>query len=1310
MSSEKINGTSAAQSSPGLPPLPPDKDKQRVDRRRAFVKRVEAPPPPPPAPPADPNQPVGSNWLSKEERYRLQAVQDDWRQSRPIYKFGQNIHLKESPAKEDRVGGAASTLSQSPQAASIFDRNRTTPKASPGDEEKRRSGVAKDEASPGSQPSTSTALPPEEDVPKDDDEKNKLVVDEEKAAEALDPDEFDAQEKPIDRSPEGRFLKFDEELGRGSFKTVFRGLDTETGVAVAWCELQDSKLTKSERQRFREEAEMLKGLQHPNIVRFYDYWERSENTAKRKYIVLVTELMTSGTLKMYLKRFKRINIKVLKSWCRQVLKGLSFLHSRNPPVIHRDLKCDNIFITGTTGSVKIGDLGLATLKNKSYAKSVIGTPEFMAPEMYEEQYDESVDIYAFGMCLLEMVTGEYPYSECQFPAQIYRKVTTGTKPECFNRIPQTYPEIRDIIDRCIRLRREERCTVKQLLNDDFFLPDELLGVRVELKNRDVDLAENNQEIQMQLRVYDEKKRKQYKFKENEGLQFAFDIVNDSAEDVVHQMIEQQHIPDEDTRMITKLIKDKVEQFRRDREVRHAELRRLEEERKAKEEEDEVKEELRQRAAAREATATLTAATLQTSIEAINGHADQPEMPPLAMSPDGESKRKSGSKKKHVTLEILKVDTTENGTPSAPLVSCRLDTPLRQVVFQFAPGQDKADDISNKLFAQQCMSEDQIDTVTEQLNEVVKLLNEDTQNQTGLKIVAVQEPGQTVCTLTIITPSKSQQSQGAAPSTADVAGEKSETVTKSSLPPATVEDDAGKAKDSTAGEASTPASTLSTLLPPPALSNCSTASSPSNTAYSNNSSVNSNASTHGRFSVRTVAAPDSGVGSATTSVHACEAADQLFMASTTASAAGSLPATASSTAVSFIFPILNAFPAPGTVTGSTVTLTPNALATPTESGQQPSVIPQHLQASTSHTPSSQIDGQPSSTNLLLTDLSSRLNELCLNQAEADDEHQQQQEVEQQPSSSSVQLVTLNGLADALNKVIHKDTSRDMERESSAIPQQGRQSPTAEMEMSTMMSSSSQTSLPTAVMSTTSLYDNNWEQEEEKTRRTQSAKASTALANLDSALACALARTATRTGAHTPCLGQGHDHLPSTSSTVPTSGDGGAGGAAGGAGAHFHLGSPPIHSPMIPHSDQDHFDYDGGFEEAFEADFENEEIVKQFRARHLRERQELMDRQHREIQQVRAHFFHARLLSSSASSSTAAAVPPPARSSSTAPATVPHQALSGVSLSLPSSPPPPNIVSSSAAVAPPSSLSAAPSASTSSAHHRQSSAPPLPPPST
>ncbi|NXN72801.1 WNK3 kinase, partial [Himantopus himantopus] len=262
--------------------------------------------------------------------------------------------------------------------------------------------------------------------------------------------EEEAEMKAVATSPGGRFLKFDIELGRGAFKTVFKGFDTDTWVEVAWCELQDRKLTKAEQQRFKEEAEMLKGLQHPNIVRFYDSWE---STVKgKKCIVLVTELMTSGTLKTYLKRFKVMKPKVLRSWCRQILKGLHFLHTRTPPIIHRDLKCDNIFITGPTGSVKIGDLGLATLMRTSFAKSVIGkrsrvqrsppagrvdaspcpssvgTPEFMAPEMYEERYDESVDVYAFGMCMLEMGTSEYPYSECQNAAQIYRKVTSALHP------------------------------------------------------------------------------------------------------------------------------------------------------------------------------------------------------------------------------------------------------------------------------------------------------------------------------------------------------------------------------------------------------------------------------------------------------------------------------------------------------------------------------------------------------------------------------------------------------------------------------------------------------------------------------------------------------------------------------------------------------------------------------------------------------------------------------------------------------------------------------------------------------------------
>ena len=73
----------------------------------------------------------------------------------------------------------------------------------------------------------------------------------------------------------------------------------------------------------------------------------------------------------YMRRLKSIKPRLIRSWGRQILKGLHFLHTRTPPIIHRDLKCDNIFINGTTGLVKIGDLGLATLK-RSDVSTVIG--------------------------------------------------------------------------------------------------------------------------------------------------------------------------------------------------------------------------------------------------------------------------------------------------------------------------------------------------------------------------------------------------------------------------------------------------------------------------------------------------------------------------------------------------------------------------------------------------------------------------------------------------------------------------------------------------------------------------------------------------------------------------------------------------------------------------------------------------------------------------------------------------------------------------------------------------------------------------
>ncbi|XP_068833914.1 serine/threonine-protein kinase WNK4 isoform X1 [Capricornis sumatraensis] len=364
----------------------------------------------------------------------------------------------------------------------------------------------------------------------------------------------DTETQAVATSPDGRYLKFDIEIGRGSFKTVYRGLDTDTTVEVAWCELQTRKLSRAERQRFSEEVEMLKGLQHPNIVRFYDSWKSV--LRGQVCIVLVTELMTSGTLKTYLRRFREMKPRVLQRWSRQILRGLHFLHSRVPPILHRDLKCDNVFITGPTGSVKIGDLGLATLKRASFAKSVIGTPEFMAPEMYEEKYDEAVDVYAFGMCMLEMATSEYPYSECQNAAQIYRKVTSGTKPNSFYKVKM--PEVKEIIEGCIRTDKNERFTIHDLLAHAFFREER--GVHVELAEED---DGEKPDLKLWLRMEDA--RRGGRPRDNQAIEFLFQLGRDAAEEVAQEMVALGLVCEADYQPVARAVRERVAAIQRKRE-------------------------------------------------------------------------------------------------------------------------------------------------------------------------------------------------------------------------------------------------------------------------------------------------------------------------------------------------------------------------------------------------------------------------------------------------------------------------------------------------------------------------------------------------------------------------------------------------------------------------------------------------------------------------------------------------------------------------------------------------------------------------
>ncbi|CAL5189805.1 unnamed protein product [Lathyrus oleraceus] len=383
-------------------------------------------------------------------------------------------------------------------------------------------------------------------------------------------EEFKEEKCYVETDPTGRYGRFGDVLGKGAMKTVYKAIDELLGIEVAWNQVRLNEVlnTPDDLQRLYSEVHLLSTLKHRSIMRFYTSWIDIDNKAFN----FITEMFTSGSLREYRKKYKRVSVQAIKSWARQILHGLVFLHEHDPPVIHRDLKCDNIFVNGHLGQVKIGDLGLAAiLQGSESAHSVIGTPEFMAPEMYEEEYNELADVYSFGMCVLEMLTSDYPYSECTNPAQIYKKVTSGKLPMSFFCIEDT--EARRFIGKCLE-PAAKRPSAKELLLEPFLLADDLSSAK-KLAIQKPFLNDSEME---KLRLSDEFPRTEMKVigklnPEDEtiflkvqisdkncsvrNVYFPFDIHTDTPIDVAMEMVKELEISDWDPYDIANMINREI---------------------------------------------------------------------------------------------------------------------------------------------------------------------------------------------------------------------------------------------------------------------------------------------------------------------------------------------------------------------------------------------------------------------------------------------------------------------------------------------------------------------------------------------------------------------------------------------------------------------------------------------------------------------------------------------------------------------------------------------------------------------------------
>ncbi|KAM3868988.1 serine/threonine-protein kinase 36 [Diretmus argenteus] len=196
-----------------------------------------------------------------------------------------------------------------------------------------------------------------------------------------------------------------ELVGQGSFGRVYKGRKRCTGQVVALKCIPKVGRSEKELRSLKKEIEIMRGLQHPNIVQMFDSFETETE------VVVVTEY-AEGELFQILEDDGSLPENQVREIACQLVSALYYLHSHR--ILHRDMKPQNILL-GKCGVVKLCDFGFARAMSVStlVLTSIKGTPLYMSPELVEEKpYDHTADLWSLGCILYELHTGAPPFYTC----------------------------------------------------------------------------------------------------------------------------------------------------------------------------------------------------------------------------------------------------------------------------------------------------------------------------------------------------------------------------------------------------------------------------------------------------------------------------------------------------------------------------------------------------------------------------------------------------------------------------------------------------------------------------------------------------------------------------------------------------------------------------------------------------------------------------------------------------------------------------------------------------------------------------------
>lgn len=251
-------------------------------------------------------------------------------------------------------------------------------------------------------------------------------------------------------------------IGRGSLGRVFKAVELEdghlTGRIIA---VKEVLINSSDRRdaKFREslenEVNIMKALKHPHIVEYlgHDYLDEC--------LYLYLEHVPGGSITQALNDFGPLAEGLMASYARQTLEGLEYLHTREPAVIHRDIKGSNILI-GDGDTVKLADFGCSKRTDETLTHTMRGSIPWMAPEVLAHaRYGRAADLWSFGCVVIEMGTANVPWG--RFEHQMAALVKIGLSQETPPLPEQVSSECKDFLNLCVQRDPAERLSATEML-------------------------------------------------------------------------------------------------------------------------------------------------------------------------------------------------------------------------------------------------------------------------------------------------------------------------------------------------------------------------------------------------------------------------------------------------------------------------------------------------------------------------------------------------------------------------------------------------------------------------------------------------------------------------------------------------------------------------------------------------------------------------------------------------------------------------------------------------------------------------------